>query len=42
VQRGDNLTVIARRHGVTVDQIRRANGIRGDRIRAGATLRIPG
>jgi membrane-bound lytic murein transglycosylase D len=42
VQRGDNLTVIARRHGVTVDQIRRANGLRGDRIRAGATLRIPG
>jgi membrane-bound lytic murein transglycosylase D len=41
VQRGDNLSVIARRHGVTVDQIRRANGIRGDRIRAGATLRIP-
>jgi membrane-bound lytic murein transglycosylase D len=41
VRRGDNLTVIARRHGVTINEIRRANGIRGDRIRAGATLRIP-
>jgi membrane-bound lytic murein transglycosylase D len=41
VQRGDNLTVIARRHGVTVNQLRQANGIRGDRIRAGQTLRIP-
>jgi membrane-bound lytic murein transglycosylase D len=41
IQRGDNLTVIARRHGVTVNQLRQANGIRGDRIRAGAVLRIP-
>jgi membrane-bound lytic murein transglycosylase D len=41
VQRGDNLTVIARRHGVTIGQIRQANGIRGDRIRAGQVLRIP-
>jgi membrane-bound lytic murein transglycosylase D len=42
VRQGDNLTVIARRHGVTVNQLRQANGIRGDRIRAGSTLRIPG
>jgi membrane-bound lytic murein transglycosylase D len=41
VQRGENLTVIARRHGVTVSDIRAANGIQGDRIRAGQTLRIP-
>jgi membrane-bound lytic murein transglycosylase D len=41
VQRGDNLTRIARRHGVTITAIKRANGLRGDRIRAGATLRIP-
>jgi membrane-bound lytic murein transglycosylase D len=42
VRRGDNLTVIARRHGVTITALRSANGIRGDRIRAGQTLRIPG
>ena len=41
VRRGENLTVIARRHGVTVTDLRQANGIRGDRIRAGQTLRIP-
>jgi membrane-bound lytic murein transglycosylase D len=41
VRRGDNLIRIAKRHGVTVNEIRRANGIRGSRIRAGQTLRIP-
>jgi membrane-bound lytic murein transglycosylase D len=35
VRRGENLTVIARRHGVTITALRSANGIRGDRIRAG-------
>jgi len=42
VRRGDNLTVIARRHGVSVTALRTANGLRNDRIRAGQTLRIPG
>jgi membrane-bound lytic murein transglycosylase D len=42
VRQGENLTVIARRHGVSVAALRSANGIRGDRIRAGQTLRIPG
>lgn len=41
VRRGDNLTLIARRHGVTISQIRSANGLRGDFIRAGTVLRIP-
>lgn len=41
VRRGDNLSTIARRHGVSVSAIRRANGLRGDRIIAGAVLRIP-
>jgi membrane-bound lytic murein transglycosylase D len=41
VQRGENLTVIARRHGVTVQSLRQANQIRNDRIIAGQTLRIP-
>jgi LysM repeat protein len=33
--------VIARRHGTTVTALRSANSLRGDRIRAGQTLRIP-
>jgi membrane-bound lytic murein transglycosylase D len=41
VRRGENLTVIARRHGVTVSSLRQVNGIRHDRIIAGQTLRIP-
>jgi membrane-bound lytic murein transglycosylase D len=41
VRQGENLTVIARRHGVTVNDLRQANDLRGDRIRAGQTLRIP-
>lgn len=41
VRRGDNLTLIARRHGVTVKEIQNANGLKSARIRAGQTLRIP-
>jgi len=40
VKRGDNLGSIARRHGVTVAQLRQLNGLRGDRIYAGQRLRI--
>jgi membrane-bound lytic murein transglycosylase D len=41
VQRGENLSVIARRHGTTVTALRSANNLRSDRIRAGQTLRLP-
>ena len=41
VQSGDNLTAIAKKHGVTVDMIRQANGIAGDRLNIGQKLRIP-
>jgi len=41
VRRGDNLTRIARAHGVTVNDIRAENRLRGDRIIAGQTLTIP-
>jgi membrane-bound lytic murein transglycosylase D len=41
VRQGENLTVIARRHGTTVTALRSANNLRVDRIRAGQTLRIP-
>lgn len=41
VSRGETLALIARRHGVSVQSIRNANGLASDRIMAGAVLRIP-
>lgn len=41
IRRGDSLLGIARRHGVTVEAIKEANSLRGSRIIAGKTLRIP-
>lgn len=41
IRRGDSLLGIARRHGVSVGEIRAANALRGDRIVAGRTLQIP-
>jgi membrane-bound lytic murein transglycosylase D len=40
VRRGDNLTTIARRHGVTISALRSANGLRNDRIYAGQVLTV--
>jgi membrane-bound lytic murein transglycosylase D len=40
VARGENLTVIARRYGVSISQIRSWNGISGSRIQAGQRLRV--
>lgn len=41
VQAGDNLTVIARRHGTTVSALRQVNELTGDRINVGQTLKLP-
>jgi hypothetical protein len=41
VRSGDSLWSIARMHGLTVTELRRANGIRGSRIDPGQTLTIP-
>ena len=41
VRSGDSLLAIAREFGVKAQEIREENGIRGDRIRTGETLRIP-
>ncbi len=43
VRRGDTLSRIAQRNGLTVSGIAKANGIRpGSRIRVGQTLKLPG
>lgn len=42
VRRGDNLSAIAARQGVSIAQLRRHNGIVGDRLRVGQVLAIPG
>jgi membrane-bound lytic murein transglycosylase D len=41
VRRGDTLMGIARTYGVTLADLRRENGIRGDRLLVGQTIRIP-
>ena len=40
IRSGDNLAVIAKRHGVSIDDLRRWNGLRGSTIQAGKTLII--
>ena len=41
VKRGDNLSRIASRHGISLSALRRANRISGDLIRPGQVLTIP-
>lgn len=41
IRSGEVLSVIARKYGVTVAQIKAANGLKSNVIRAGATLTIP-
>jgi len=40
VKRGDNLSTIAKRHGMSVSALRSTNGLRSDRIVAGQTLKV--
>ena len=42
VRRGDSLWSIARKHGVTVADLKRANNLRSSTIKPGQTLVIPG
>lgn len=41
IARGENLGRIAAKYGVTVEQLRKANNIKGDNIKAGDKLTIP-
>ncbi|GIW47748.1 MAG: peptidoglycan endopeptidase LytF [Deltaproteobacteria bacterium] len=42
VSKGDTLSGIGKRFGVSVDELKRANGLTGDSIRVGMELVIPG
>lgn len=42
VQPGDSLWALAKRHGVSVEALQKANGLSGDKIRHGQVLTIPG
>jgi LysM repeat protein len=42
VRKGDTLSTIATRNGSSVQQLRSANGLRGDLIRVGQVLQVPG
>ncbi|UCC15423.1 MAG: N-acetylmuramoyl-L-alanine amidase [Gammaproteobacteria bacterium] len=41
IVRGDTLSDIANRYSITLRELRRHNGLKGDRIRIGQVLRIP-
>lgn len=41
VKEGQNLTQLANQYGVTIDDIKRANGLTDDNIRIGETIKIP-
>ena len=41
IKRGDTLGGIAQRHGVSVEQLKKANNLRSTRVRVGRTLVIP-
>ncbi len=41
IKSGENLGRIAKKYGVTVDAIKKANGMKSDAIRAGGQLKIP-
>ncbi len=41
VRKGDTLSGISLKHGVSVAELKRENGLKGDTIRTGQTLRLP-
>lgn len=41
IKSGESLSTIAKKHGVSVEELRKANNLKGDNIRAGETLKVP-
>lgn len=42
IRQGDNLTKIASQNGISIEQLKKANNLKGDQIKAGDKLTIPG
>ncbi|MCM1369289.1 MAG: transglycosylase SLT domain-containing protein [Candidatus Amulumruptor caecigallinarius] len=42
VKSGENLTTIAKKYGVTVSELKKANGLSGDELHPGDKLKLPG
>ena len=41
IAKGENLTTIAKKYGVTVDELKKANNMKDDKIKAGDQIKIP-
>lgn len=41
IKRGESLSSISKKYGVSIAELKRANGMKGDNLRAGNTLKIP-
>ena len=41
VQSGESLTKIAKKYGTTVDELKKANNLKGDKIEAGKSIKLP-
>lgn len=41
VKSGENLTVIAKKYGVSVDELKKANNLKGDELHPGDNLKVP-
>ncbi|MDE6330660.1 MAG: transglycosylase SLT domain-containing protein [Muribaculaceae bacterium] len=41
IKSGESLITIAKKHGVTVEELKKANNLKDDNIRAGKTLKVP-
>lgn len=41
IKKGENLTTIAKKYGVTVEELQKANNMKNDKIKAGDKIKIP-
>ncbi len=41
IKSGESLTTIAKKHGVTIEELKKANNLKDDKIRAGESLKVP-
>ncbi len=41
IKNGESLSSISKKYGVSIAELKRANGMTNDKLRAGKTLKIP-